>query len=104
MALVPVRELVPPLVFVAWNALTRAGVTPIALTWGGEGNVNHFEFVSAKQREGKISYFQIPSLYRKTTLISMDGIGNQKATDLHANPARGPTPIEHDRSPTLPGL
>jgi hypothetical protein len=103
MALVPVRELMPPLVFVAWNALTKAGVTPISLTWGSEGAMNHFQFVSAKQREGKISYFQIPSLYRKTTLISMDGIGNQKPTGLQPAPAQGPVPIPHDSSPILPG-
>jgi hypothetical protein len=102
MALVPVRELVPTLVFVAWKALTKAGVTPIDLKWGGEGDMNHFAFVSVKQREGKISYFQIPPLYRKTTLLSMDGIGNQKPTELHRSPDHGPTPIQHNTL-TTPG-
>ena len=102
MALVPVRELVPPLVFVAWKALTRAGVTPIDLTWGGEGETSHFAFVSTRQREGRIAYFQIPPLYRKTTLLSMDGIGNQKPTELRRAPDQGPAPIQHD-PPNTPG-
>jgi hypothetical protein len=93
MALVPVREIVPPLAFVAWSALTKAGVTPLDMTWGGEGDSNRFLFVSTKEREGEISYFQIPDLYRKTTLLSMDGIGKQKVTDLHRIPAQQPTSI-----------
>jgi len=95
MALVPVRELVPPLVFVAWGALTKAGVTPIDLTWGGDTDANHFAFVSARQREGKLSYFQIPKLYRRTTLVSMDGIANQKAADTH-HVQEPPPQIQHD--------
>lgn len=34
MALVPVRNLVPPLVFVPWDAMKKAGVTPVLITWG----------------------------------------------------------------------
>jgi hypothetical protein len=93
MALVPVREIVPPLVFVAWKTLTKAGVTPIDMTWGGEGDSNRFIFVNVKEHEGRISYFQIPDLYRKTTLLSMDGIGKQKVTDLHHNAPHQPESI-----------
>lgn len=39
---------------------------------------NRFALVSQKTHEGKVSMFEVPKLYVKTTLITMDGIGNQR--------------------------
>jgi len=83
MALVPVRTLLPPLVFVAWQALQKGGVTPVMLTWGSDTAFNQLTLAGIKQREGKLAYFQVPRLYVKTTLVTMDGIGNQKAQGTH---------------------
>jgi hypothetical protein len=77
-ALVPVRDFVPPLVLVAWKALTKGGVTPVLMTWGSDTESDRFALVNFKQRDGKLSYFQVPREYLKTTLVTMDGIGNQK--------------------------
>ncbi len=83
MALVPVRTLLPPLVFVAWQSLQKAGVTPVQLTWGSDTEFNQMTLVSVKHREGKVGDFQVPKLYVKTTLVTMDGIGNQRAQGTH---------------------
>ena len=77
MALVAVRTLVPPFVFPVFNALTKGGVTPVLITWGGESEKNSFAFIEAKSRPTKANLFTIPNLYLKTTLITMDGILNQ---------------------------
>jgi hypothetical protein len=92
MALVPVRTLLPPLVFVAWEALKKGGVTPVMLTWGSDTESDQMTLGGMKQREGKLSYFQVPKLYVKTTLVTMDGIGNQKAEGTHREfPSLPPT-------------
>jgi hypothetical protein len=99
MALVPVRNLMPPLAFVAWKTLTKGGVTPVQLAWGTDANANQLLLVSVKQREGSLSYFQVPGIYIKTTLVTMDGIGNQNAqgTERH-EPSYSPSnPILKDR-------
>ncbi len=96
MALVPVRTLLPPLAFVAWQALQKGGVSPVMLSWGSDTEFNQMTLVSMKQREGKLSYFQVPKLYMKTTLVTMDGIGNQRAQGTHRDfPSLAPasTPI-----------
>lgn len=77
LALTAIRTLVPPLVFPVFSALTKAGVTPVQITWG-ERNKNSFTFVEAKARDPKLSLFTVPNLYMKTTLVSMDGIIDQK--------------------------
>jgi hypothetical protein len=87
-ALVPVRILVPPIVFPIYDALARGGVTPVLITWGSDRDRNHFAFVSAKTRDGKLDLFTVPKLYMKTTLVTMDGI---------TNPAPPVTPIEQKR-------
>ena len=94
MALVPVRPLMPPLVFVAWQALHKAGVSPVELTWGSDTEFNRMTLVSVQRREGRVSDFQVPKVYVKTTLVTMDGIGNQRAQGTHRrdeNPAPTPT-------------
>ena len=88
-ALVPVRDFVPPLVFVALKALTKGGVTPVLMTFGTDNNSDRFALVNVKQREGRLSYFQVPKVYIKTTLVTMDGIGNQK---VGGQPHNEPTP------------
>jgi len=75
-ALVPVRTLVPPLVFPLYDALVKGGSTPLLITWGDARDKSHFSFVSAKTRDPKPELFAIPKLYVKTTLITMDGITN----------------------------
>jgi hypothetical protein len=99
MALVPVRNFVPPLAFVAWDAMTKAGVTPVLMTWGSNEEKNRVALVSVKQREGKLSYFEVPKLYVKTTLVTMDGIGNQKPPATR----HGETPLApHHHDSILP--
>src|SRR5258707_4783635 len=78
MALVPIRTLVPALVFPIYDALGKGGVTPLLINWVGDRRKNHFAFVEAKTRDGKLSLFTIPKLYMKTTLITMDGMIDQK--------------------------
>jgi hypothetical protein len=77
-ALVPVRILVPPFVFTVYDALVKGGVTPVSITWGVDEEKNQFTFVEAKKREGKPSLFAVPSTYNKTTLVTMDGMIDQK--------------------------
>ena len=77
-ALVPVRTIVPESIFPVYDALLKGGVTPILITWGSDGDKNHFRFLDAKTRGGKISLFTVPRLYMKTTLITMDGMLDKK--------------------------
>jgi hypothetical protein len=101
MALVPVRNLMPPLTFVAWDALTRGSVTPVLMTWGADEQKTRVALISVKQREGKLSYFQVPKLYVKTTLVTMDGIGNQRNAGTQRIVT--PTPQAHVPTMGLPG-
>jgi len=78
MALVPVRTIAPDFVFPVCDALVRAGVTPVLIAWGGDKDKNSFRFIEAKTRDGKLGLFTVPKLYMKTTLITMDGIIDQK--------------------------
>jgi len=74
MALVPVREIVPDFIFPVYAALVKGGVTPVQINWGDEQEKNHFQFVEAATRDGKLSLFTVPKLYIKTTLVTMDGM------------------------------
>lgn len=75
-ALVPVRTLVPPFVFLVYDALVKGGVTPILIKWGGDQDKSSFAYIEAKTREGKLSFFTVPKTYMKTTLVTMDGVLN----------------------------
>ena len=97
MALVPVRNFMPPLAFVAWDALIRGGVTPVLMMWGADQDKTRVALVSVKQREGKLSYFEVPRLYVKTTLVTMDGIGDQKPAGTN----RTLTPMPQQHVPTV---
>jgi hypothetical protein len=78
MALVPVRTISPDFIFLVYDALVKAGVTPILVTWGGDTDKSTFRFLEAKTRDGKSALFTVPKLYMKTTLITMDGMIDQK--------------------------
>jgi hypothetical protein len=91
-ALVPVRSLMPAFVFEVVDDLAKGGVTPIDITWGDDEDKNHFALVSVKTREGRAKLFAVPSLYVKTTLVTMDGIGSQK-------PA---APLKPQNEPSVP--
>jgi hypothetical protein len=71
MALVPVRTLVPPLVFEINASLLRGGVTPVRISWGDPQDKSEFELLSLKQRRGEANLFTVPRLFVKTTLITM---------------------------------
>jgi hypothetical protein len=77
-ALVALRTLVPPFVFPVFGALVKGGVTPVMITWGADSEKNTFTFVEARTRPAKADLFTIPKLYMKTTLISMDGLIDEK--------------------------
>jgi len=78
MALVPIRTIVPAFVFPVYDALAKGGVTPVLITWGGDEDKNHFSFVQAQTRDGDLRLFTVPKLYMKTTLVTMDGMIDQK--------------------------
>jgi hypothetical protein len=78
MALVPVRTLVPGDVFPAFDALIRSGVTPLEITWGPGEDKNRFTLLDIRTRQAPADLFAVPKLYMKTTLITMDGILDQK--------------------------
>ena len=80
-ALVPVRDLVPPFVFEVTRALAKGGVTPLLITWGDAQDKNTLELTDLRTRDGKLSLFSVPKLYVKTTLVTMDGIGDQKVQE-----------------------
>ena len=89
MALVPVRELVPPLVFVAWSTLTKGGVTPIEMKWGGDADANRFAFVSAKTAGGQGQLFPDPESLSPNH-PSLDGRHRQSEGDRNpTRPERG---------------
>lgn len=77
-ALVPVRTIAPDFIFPVYDALAKGGVTPVLITWGGDTDKSSFRFVEAKTRDGQLSLFTVPKLYMKTTLVTMDGIIDQK--------------------------
>ena len=82
-ALVPVRDLVPDFIFAVNDSLSRGGVTPLKIMWGDGANQNSFELLSIKNHEGNVALFSVPKVYVKTTLITMDGIGDQKPPGVY---------------------
>jgi hypothetical protein len=78
MALVPLRPLVPAFVFQVYATLAKGDVMPIAMTWGSGRELNSFAVVDIKTRPGKPDLYTVPKLYMKTTLVSMDGLIDQK--------------------------
>ena len=78
MALVPIRTIAPDFIFPVYDALTKGGVTPLEINWGDPAAAGHFMFLEARTREAKPVLFAVPKLYIKTTLVTMDGMLNQK--------------------------
>ena len=78
MALVALRSLVPPFVFPIYDTLVKGGMTPVLIIWGADREKNTFTFIEAKTRPAKADFFTVPKLYMKTTLITMDGLIDQK--------------------------
>jgi hypothetical protein len=78
MALVPVRNVAPDIIFSVFHALARGGVTPVLINWGDSDEKSRFAFIDAKTRDGKLGLFTVPKLYVKTTLVTMDGMMDQK--------------------------
>ncbi len=77
-SLVPVRVLVPSIVFPVYNALVRGGVTPLLIKWGTREDRNSFGVIDTSTHEVKPDFFTVPKLYMKTTLVTMDGMIDQK--------------------------
>jgi hypothetical protein len=101
MALVPVRTMVPDLVFPVYDALTKGGVTPVLINWGDDMK-NHFRLIEVKSREAKQGLFAVPNLYTKTTLITMDGmIDSQPAPGLRKSDAPTKTWQNRDTPPPV---
>jgi hypothetical protein len=76
-ALVPVRMLMPTTVFIPFDAMFKAGVTPVLITWGPSQDADKFALVSIKRRDGRLTMFEKPKDYRPTTLMTMDGLTNR---------------------------
>lgn len=77
MSLVPVRPVVPDFIFPIYDSLTKAGVTPVLITWGDAQRPNRFQLDEVSTRPAKVSMFTVPKIYVKTTLVTMDGIIDQ---------------------------
>jgi hypothetical protein len=87
MALVPVRVIVPDFIFPVYDALTKAGMTPVLINWGSGTEKSTFRLVDQKARPYQARLFTVPKLYVKTTLITMDGlVPEQPAPDLRGSP------------------
>jgi hypothetical protein len=82
-ALVPVRNLVPDFIFAVNESLSRGGVTPLKIVWGDGSNQNYFVLTGIRNRTGSVSLYSVPREYMKTTLITMDGIGDQKPPGVY---------------------
>jgi hypothetical protein len=105
MSLVPVREVVPDFIFTVFDALTKGGVTPVAMNWGSNTERTTFRLVEEKTRPYDAKLFVVPKLYVKTTLITMDGlVPEQPAPDLRGSPT-APRPDHLNTNPSInPGL
>jgi hypothetical protein len=109
MALVPVRVVVPDFIFPVYDALTKAGVTPVQIDWG-DTDKSTFRLVDQKNRPYDARLFAVPKLFVKTTLVTMDGmIPEQPAPRLrgsatpprvdHLTPPRDPAALPTPPSP-----
>jgi len=86
MALVPVREVVPDFIFPIYDALSRAGMTPVMINWGSDAQKSSFRLVEQTTRPYEAKLFSVPKIYVKTTLITMDGmVPEQPAPALRGN-------------------
>jgi hypothetical protein len=72
--LVPIRTLVPDFIFPVYTALSKSGLVPVQINWGSGPDKGEFRLVDQKTRPYDAKLFAVPTLYRKTTLITLDGM------------------------------
>ena len=72
--LVPIRTLVPDFIFPVYTALEKSGLVPVQINWGSGPDKGEFRLVDQKTRPYDAKLFAVPTLYRKTTLITLDGM------------------------------
>ena len=72
--LVPIRTLVPDFIFPVYTALGKSGLVPVQINWGSGPDKGEFRLVDEKTRPYDAKLFAVPILYRKTTLITLDGM------------------------------
>jgi len=72
--LVPIRTLVPDFIFPVYTALGKSGLVPVQINWGSGPDKGEFKLVDQKSRPYDAKLFAVPTLYRKTTLITLDGM------------------------------
>jgi hypothetical protein len=101
--LVPIRTLVPDFIFPVYDALGKSGLTPVRITWGTDTGKGEFRLVDQKTRPYDAKLFSVPALYRKTTLITLDGmIPEQPMPGSRSNPAPKVDHLAPNVSPTSP--
>ncbi|HEX4141787.1 MAG TPA: hypothetical protein VHY09_15670 [Candidatus Methylacidiphilales bacterium] len=108
--LVPIRTLVPDFIFPVYDALGKSGLVPVRINWGSDTEKGEFRLVDQKTRPYDARVFAVPPLYRKTTLITLDGmIPEQPMPNSRSNAAPrvdhlAPTPQATPAgAPTPPG-
>jgi len=72
--IVPIRTLVPDFIFPVYTALGKSGLVPVQINWGSGPDKGEFRLVDQKTRPYDARLFAVPALYRKTTLITLDGM------------------------------
>jgi hypothetical protein len=73
-ALVPFRTVVPDFIFPICDALAKSGLTPVQINWGSDTDKGEFLLVEQKTQPYDAKLFTVPALYRKTTLMTLDGM------------------------------
>ncbi len=107
--LVPIRTVVPDFIFPVYDALGKSGLTPVQINWGSDTEKGEFRLIEQKTRSYEAKLFTVPTLYRQTTLITLDGmIPEQPMPGSRSTPARrvdhlAPTPGVTPTAPPLPG-
>jgi hypothetical protein len=87
--LVPIRTLVPDFIFPVYTALGKSGLVPVQINWGSGPDKGEFRLVDQKTRPYDAKLFAVPTLYRKTTLITLDGmIPEQPMPGSRSTPAQ----------------
>ena len=108
--LVPIRTLVPDFIFPVYTALGKSGLVPIQINWGSGPDKGEFRLVDQKTRAYDAKLFEVPILYRKTTLITLDGmIPEQPMPGSRNTPAKrvdhlAPTPATAPANAPLPSV
>jgi hypothetical protein len=87
--LVPIRTLAPDFIFPVYTALGKSGLVPVQINWGSGPDKGEFRLLDQKTRPYDAKLFAVPTLYRKTTLITLDGmIPEQPLPNSRSTPAK----------------